>query len=125
MKDNYLFIGHGHSLFVFLYQSFQLLHPIRRDGLHELDDFVWVVVGSDAVLFGCPVHELNAQTALLEWLALHLIHEVGVPLHFLDLHTSEEWRYLFSLFVSHLIRSIRVIRVQEEKTSCSDAATPA
>jgi hypothetical protein len=66
------------------------LHPIRRDGLHELNDFVLVVVWSDAVFFGCPVHELNAQTTLLEWLDLHLLHEVGVPLHFLDVHPSEE-----------------------------------
>jgi hypothetical protein len=58
--------------------------------LHELDDFVWVVVWSDAVLFGCAIHEVNAQTAFLERLALHLIHEIGVPFHFLNVHPSEE-----------------------------------
>ena len=77
------------------------MHPIGRNGLHELDDFVWVVVWSDAVLFGCPVHELNAQTAFFEWLALHLIHEVGMSFRFLYVHTSEELCGFLSLDFVH------------------------
>jgi hypothetical protein len=89
--------------------------------LHELDDFVWVVVWSDAVLFSRSVHELNAQTALLEWLALHLIHEVGVPLHFLDVHPSEEWLYFFSLFVGHKFSNSQILD-KKKRSTIADAS---